>query len=187
MWTRGLTALAVSVLGIGVGTGMAQDTQRYQDWEFHYGYVDGLEGPGCVATTRAGRMSLLLVATPSRTGAPEVYSILNDVRWNLPGELTTYRLDFEDVWWQFEGWGSGDQVINHWQDVSEFLRYMEHVASRELVTAETASGKFLMRFSLEGSRSATIALERCVQDHGAPFVEAPGLSVQGIRQTSGTH
>lgn len=181
-------AIASAMGGLLAARAEADTGGKFQDWEAYYGTVAGIPGPSCIATTRAGRMSLTLVATPSENGPPELYSILSDPRWNLRGEVTTYLLDLEDVSWTFKGWGSGEQILNKWDDTGKFLRYMEHVASRELVTAYTDDHGFLMRFSLDGSRSATIALERCVKSHGdswgGPMTLGPTFQVDNIRDTA---
>ena len=47
----------------------------YDDWRAFFGEVESVPTPSCVATTRAGRVSLHLAATPVPERPPEVYTV----------------------------------------------------------------------------------------------------------------
>lgn len=131
--------------------------------------MNSVPDASCVATTRAGRISLYLAATPFRDRRPEVYTVLSETRWHISPERKKYRLAFEDTTWTMQGWGSGSELVVRWTDVDTFLAFMEDVASQELATLISSTGDKLAVFSLEGSRSATIDMESCVKSKGVPL------------------
>lgn len=124
-------------------------------------------------------MSLYLAAAPTREGNVELYTVLSDPRWNHSGDRVSYRLEFDEFTWTMRARGNGNDFLVLWRDIDKFLEFMEDIASQELTSLYGESGALLANFSLDGSRSATIDLEICVENSGATFGRR-GFSVDSV-------
>lgn len=179
MFRSALTALAAAA---AFGTAAAaQDAATHADWRFHFGAVEGLAEPACAASSRAGRVSLSLAVSPQGDGAVVPYVVLSDPRWALPFEIITIKLEFEEFTWSIRGTGSGNEFTMRWDDMAKFLEFMEDIASRDSVTLRSRDGEVLAVWSLDGSRSATLDLERCIETRGAALAEISPFDIRGVQ------
>ncbi|MCB1337462.1 MAG: hypothetical protein KDK10_08420 [Maritimibacter sp.] len=182
MFRSTMTALAVA--GAFGTSAAAQEAATYADWQFYFGSVDGIAAPVCAASSRAGRVSLSLAVAPQDDGSVAPYVALSDPRWELPDEIVTIKLEFEAFTWEIRGTGHGNDFTMRWGDMAKFLEFMEDIASRENVTLRARDGEILAVWSLEGSRSATIDLERCIETRGAFLNETSPFDVRRIESLS---
>ena len=100
---RDLIFTAVALSWAAAPPSQGQTAAAVDDWLFFLGGVEGLSGQYCVATTRAGRVSLSLAVAPSATGVAEVHMVLTDPRWTHTGRPLAYRLDFDEFAWVMRG------------------------------------------------------------------------------------
>ena len=100
---RNLVFTAVASSWAAAPPSQGQTAAAIDDWQFFLGGVEGLSGQYCVATTRAGRVSLLLAAAPSANGVAQVHTVLSEPRWTHTGRPLAYRLDCDEFAWVMRG------------------------------------------------------------------------------------
>lgn len=140
-------------------------------WQVEHTYNTNADTSWCSAdTTNRTGQSLSVVGYAN--GAAAVF--VGDPKWDLSERSVRFRVDIDYSRWDIDGSGEGSTVSVLLNDADGAVTFLGELMESSAVAVYNDSDRRLATFSLDGSRSAIIALVECWRmiDETDPFTRA---------------